>query len=173
MGNRADPRFNDADARIIRHKVRKLIGHYGWRRSDTDDLQQELAMHVATHMDRYDPDRGTRGAFVDRIVANKIANIVEHRTARKRDRRKDRQLDDVSEWDLRDQTQPEHNRDLASAVHAAIGGLPDDLRPVALLLMQMGEAEVIRQTGLSRQKVRGMKRQIEQHLREMGLGRES
>ena len=84
MGRQPDIRFIPEDAEIIRHKIRKLIGQYGFTVSDEPDLQQELAMHVSIRMAQHDPSRAARSTFVDRIVRNKIVNILEHRMAKKR-----------------------------------------------------------------------------------------
>ena len=49
---------------LIRHKVNRLIGRYGFRENDRDDLFQELALHAYIVGDRFDSSRATAGTFL-------------------------------------------------------------------------------------------------------------
>lgn len=174
MGNHADLRFTDADAEIIKHKVRKLIGRYGFNASDEPDLQQELAMHVSTRMARHDPARGARSTFVDRIVRNKIANILENRMALKRGGRK-RQLalDAVPEGVLLDGDTDAAAVDLGMDVRNAVAGLPPDLRRVATELEGNSPSEAARNLGLTRGQMRQRMDAIRRHMEEAGLAKQT
>lgn len=81
-------RYQPSDAEIIKKKARKMVGHYGYRTCDVVDLEQELALHMVQQMRLYRPGRGTRAQFVNRIAKNKLLNIIERRTAQKRDDRR-------------------------------------------------------------------------------------
>ncbi|MFH1680409.1 MAG: sigma factor [Candidatus Eisenbacteria bacterium] len=74
-------------AHHIRHKARLLVGRYGFRETDIEDLEQELTLDLLQRMPKYDPDRAQRTTFVARLVRNKIASVVEARKAGKRDYR--------------------------------------------------------------------------------------
>lgn len=170
MGNHADPRFTNADAEIIKHKVRKLIGRYGFNASDEPDLQQELAMHVSTRMARHDPARGARSTFVDRIVRNKIANILESRMALKRGgRKRPLALDAVPEGLLLDGQTDAHAVDLGMDVGSAVSALPPELREVAIRLAKHSPSEVARMLGLTRGQMRQRMEAIRVHLEGAGV----
>jgi hypothetical protein len=152
---------------LIKHKVRRLVDRHGFRRDDEQDLHQELAMHVVAGMRRHDPARASTRTFADRIITTKIASIIQHATAQKRDRRRVQAIDEVSE-----PSRPTHQAavDARLDVIQAVASLPDDLRSVATLLMEHGsEAAVIRAGRMTREMVRGRRRRIAAHLRGRGL----
>lgn len=73
--------------RIIRHKAKTLVGNYGFLEADRQDLEQELTLDVFRRLPRFDPTRAQLATFVTRLVDHRIANIIEERTAQKRDYR--------------------------------------------------------------------------------------
>lgn len=169
MGDPSDSRFTSADAEIIRFKVKKLVGHYGFTASDETDLQQELAMHVSKRMEKHDPTRGARSTFVDRIVSNKIASIIAHRVAQKRDVRKERVLDTEDGIPQVGHKRNEKRMDLKLDVAEAVARLPEDLQGLARRLMLDQKAEVGRATNLTPQQMKTAVARIAQHFREMGF----
>ena len=72
-------------ARIVRAKVRRLIGHGRFVRSDADDLQQQLALEVLEASATFDPAAGPWDAFVATVVERKAAQLLKHRKAEKRE----------------------------------------------------------------------------------------
>jgi RNA polymerase sigma factor (sigma-70 family) len=172
MGNRPPQsgEFDPAIAELIRHKVRKLIGNYGYTGSDEEDLRQELTFHVIRNMKSFDASRSSPRTFADRIVTSKIASILEHRTAAKRDKRREQPLTDEQRRVIAGSERSTDQKDLAIDVRAAMESLPADLCAIATLFMSHNEAEVVRRSGLSRQQVRTARERIAQHLRDMGLG---
>jgi hypothetical protein len=170
VGHYPDPRFTNADAEIIKHKVRKLIGHYGFNASDEPDLEQELAMHVSMRMVKYDPARGARSTFVDRIVRNKIANILEHRMAKKRGgRTRPMALDDVPEGLLLDGYADPEAIDLGLDVRNALAGLSPELQRIATLLTTNTPSKAARALGLTRGQFRQLQEAIKTYLMGEGL----
>lgn len=171
MGRPPDTRFIPEDAEIIRHKVRRLIGRYGFTTSDEPDLQQELAMHVSSHISQHDPARAARGTFVDRIVRNKIANILEHRMAKKRGgRTRPMALDHVPEGLLLDGHVRSEVIDLGLDMQDALAGLPPELQHIATLLTTNTPSEVARALGLTRGQFRQRQEAIKAYLKSHGLG---
>ena len=164
-----DPRVAD----LIRHKAKQIVGNYGFTRDDEDDLRQELAAHVIDGMRHHDPSRASSRTFADRIITSKLANIIEHATAKKRDRRKERAIDDASDSVWLDEDRSREQIDTATDVRQAMERLPEDLRQVAQLLSEHTEAEVIRRSGYSREQVRRMRREIQTLFRAMGLAPDS
>lgn len=172
MGNHADLRFTNADAEIIKHKVRKLIGRYGFNSSDEPDLQQELAMHVSSRMAQHDPARGARSTFVDRIVRNKIASILEHRMAAKRGgRKRPVSLDAVAEGVLLDGDTDAEAVDLGMDVRNAVAALPPELQRVAAELKENSPSEAARKLGLTRGQMRQRMEAIRRHMEATGLAK--
>lgn len=165
MGHDQDPRFTPSDAELIKHKVRRIVGRYGFRRSDEEDLQQELALHVFVRMAKFDPSRASRATFVDRICTNKLANLIEHQTAQRRNPGRcvgslDGALEEMVADGRDDQT--DARLDLADA----IAGLPPELQRVAICLMAHKPAEAERVLGLTREQLRHRRRLIKKHLAE-------
>ena len=173
MGNHIDPRFTDADAEIIRRKAKRLAGHCGYRTSDVEDIEQDLAMHVFQQTHRHDPERGTREKFVSKIVKNKLLNIVESRNAKKRDVRRERMLDPDKEMPQLGLKGDEGSVDVKMDIAGAMAGLPEDLRDLALRLMTDQKAEAGRAANLSPQQMKTAVARIAKHFREMGLDMES
>jgi DNA-directed RNA polymerase specialized sigma24 family protein len=169
MGARPTGDFDPQIAELIRFKVKRLIGNYGFTRSDEEDLRQELAMHVVAGMKTYDATRSSPHTYADRIVTSKIADIIDHSTAQKRDRRRQRPLDAVPEPASPPERDPLRGSDTKLDVQAAMANLPDDLRAIATLFMNSSEAEVIRKTGMGRQRVRGLRRRLARFFAAMGL----
>lgn len=170
MGRQSDTRYIPEDAEIIRHKVRKLVGRYGFTASDEPDLQQELAMHVSQHIAQHDPTRGARSTFVDRIVRHKIVNILEHRMAKKRGgRTQPMALDAVPEGLLLDGLADPEAIDLGLDVQKALAGLSPELRRIATLLTTDTPSEVARALGLTRGQFRQRQEAIRDYLNGKGL----
>jgi RNA polymerase sigma-70 factor (ECF subfamily) len=81
------PEIDDHAAAHIRYKARSLVGRYGLRDTDVEDLEQELMLDVLRRIRKFDPSRAQMATFVTRLVRNKIASLVEARKAGKRDYR--------------------------------------------------------------------------------------
>ena len=168
MGTGSAGEFDPQIAALIKHKAKRLIGRYGFRRDDREDLEQELAMHVVAGMQKYEPSRASARTYADRIISSKIASIIERATAQKRDRRRERPLqDDVV---LLARSTPA--TDLVADVRCAVAALPPDLRALVTLFENHSQAEVARRTGLSRQRVRTARTYIARHFARHGLGPE-
>jgi hypothetical protein len=152
---------------LIEGKVGKLIGRHGFRDSDLEDLQQDLALHWIPRAKRHDARRASLATYADRALNSRVIDLVRHAHALKRQGR-EWTIDDVPE-DLLAAAAQSAVHDLAIDVWAALADLTGRAREVALLLMVLPEAGVVRATGMSRQRVRGLKRRIERQLRGRGL----
>lgn len=173
MDNHTDPRFTQTDAEIIQRKVRRLVGHYGIRWNDVGDLEQELAMHVIQQSHHYRPEVGKREAFIETVTKNKILHLIECRTARKRDNRRDVPLETIGECCLLDGDASQERIDLQIDVRNAIVRMPDDLRQFALLRQQYAEREIEKILGLTRGQVRSRVQRLERFLFDAGLAPDS
>ncbi|MHB1463357.1 MAG: hypothetical protein ACYC1M_18875 [Armatimonadota bacterium] len=66
---------------LIHLKACRLIGNYGYTKSDKDDIEQELALHLRHSLPRYNPALGTLKTFVNCVLGNKIRSMIrEHVT---------------------------------------------------------------------------------------------
>ena len=75
----------DYAARLIRWKAKRLVGHYGLRHCDRDDIEQELAMFLWPRLGKFDPEKGQLKPFIDHVIKKGIATLVKHRLAQMRD----------------------------------------------------------------------------------------
>jgi DNA-directed RNA polymerase specialized sigma24 family protein len=139
---------------LIRHKADKLVGNYGFTRSDREDLKQELALQAFLAGARFDPSRGAPTSFYNRVLANKANSLARHATRMKRDRRNDVSVDEAL------LLAPDQRHDLRVDVADALDALADEDRAVAGLLATNRVAIVARQTGTTRGKVRSAKARI-------------
>jgi RNA polymerase sigma-70 factor, ECF subfamily len=168
MGALWDKCYNPADAKTIEFKVRTLIGRYGYRKSDSKDLEQRLAIRVWKAMRNFDPAKATRSTFLKTVLDNEVANIVEHDTAQKRDQRKEKPptIEDDGPPDQAEAGQLGVERRLD--VPEMIARLPANLQSMAKLLMEMTVAEASRLPGMTRGKVRQQAAEIARSFREFG-----
>jgi DNA-directed RNA polymerase specialized sigma24 family protein len=160
---------------LIRIKARELSRSPGFYRHEEEDLRQELAMHVIQRMRRHDPKRSSLHVYVARVAATKVADLSRHARARKRDRRREQTIDDrVPDrlvQSLRERGWSVERLDMQLDVREALIHLPESQREAANLLMVFRVAEVDRKLGLSRQRARTIREQIERFLIAQGLGR--
>jgi len=79
----------------IRAVVGKLIETSSVRRAEGEDVAQILRIHVAGKAAEHDPSRSSLKTFIERIVQNKIRDILDGQRAGCRDSRKEaRSLDE-------------------------------------------------------------------------------
>jgi len=69
----------------IKQQALQLIRNAGFVPEDFHDIVQDLTIHLWEQLDKFDPARGKRTTFVDRVVRNKAADILEARQAACRD----------------------------------------------------------------------------------------
>jgi DNA-directed RNA polymerase specialized sigma24 family protein len=164
----APPADIDPIAReLIRHKIRRLVGNHGFTRTDAADLAQDLALHAHVASSKYDPARGARSTFFDRLLTRKVASIVAAATAQKRDRRREGPLSDAE----RPSRDPSNRLHLKLDVRFVVNRLPRDLRDLAHRFAHHGEneSEACRALRWTRSQVRHRRALIAQHLTRAGL----
>jgi RNA polymerase sigma-70 factor (ECF subfamily) len=143
---------------LIRRKVPRLVGRFGFTRSDADDLAQELALRAHVAGLRFDAGRSGGFRFYDRVLTNKVRSVIAGARFQKRDRRRERSLNGgdpaVHGVYLADQV------DLAIDVRDALNTLTAADREVAWLLATDSVAGVARHTDATRGTIRGAKARI-------------
>lgn len=165
-----DERYQPADAEIVKRKARQISGPRGYRDCELADIEQELAMQVFQHVHRQRPDRGSRAGFVGKVAKNALLNLIERRSAKKRDDRRNIEYDDGPEGTLLDgETTPEHI-DHELDLEEVKRRMPPDLRQVLEMRMAgHSDKELESQLGLSRGKVRTLIQRLEQFGKDEGL----
>jgi RNA polymerase sigma factor (sigma-70 family) len=154
---------------LIRHKVGRLLGGGVFGLGDRDDLEQELALHWVLREGRYDPERASLATYASRTLDSRVIDLLRRARAAKRDRRREWRVDDVPEDLLAVGPADQERVDLGLDVAEALAGLAGVARDVAMILTSLSEAEAVRATGMSRQRVRTAKHEIERHLRARGV----
>lgn len=178
-------------ARMNRFKAMKLIGHYQLLPQDCADIEQELLLDQWRRWSKYDASRSNPATFLDRLIRNKIASIVERRVAQKRHYGKSRPLleaesdgkstcraEESSHADLFGQTyNPGTDRQermrrmhLIADVARVVAALPPPLKDLALLLRaEMNIAQCARRLKLSRSRAHTLVEEIRMRFNNAGL----
>lgn len=167
MENHSPAEFDPELAALIRRKVPRLVGHHGFTSSDVQDLEQELYLQTFEAMKRYDPTRGSREAYRERIVHSKILTIIEGNSAQKREWRRHRHLGD-SDAAVADH-RTSQDSDAATELREALRGLDPELQGWATVFANFKEAEIIQLTGLTRGQVREKRRRMAGEITRLGL----
>jgi RNA polymerase sigma factor (sigma-70 family) len=69
---------------VIRTEVKKLRERGIIRRADAEDVASELMAQLLEVWDRFDPERGSREAFVNQVVSTRLLSLLRERRAQKR-----------------------------------------------------------------------------------------
>ena len=77
--------FDDYELTVIRIKSRNLIGKAGFLPDDLEDIRQEIILDLLQRLPKYDPSKSSRHTFINDLVDNKIANLIEEKNAALRD----------------------------------------------------------------------------------------
>ena len=170
---------------IISHRLRKLARRMRLAELGRQDLEQDLLCDVLERLPRFDPSRGTLGTFIARVVERRIATIVRHRQAPKRDHRRngpslnDEVIDETGCLVERAETidcmtnrpgrSDEEHCELSLDVQAVVEKLPADLRELCLRLRSESVAEIVRTTGMPRTTVYDAIHRIRQHFKAAGM----
>jgi RNA polymerase sigma-70 factor (ECF subfamily) len=160
--------------KFIQIKARQLIGKWGIRNDDLDDIKQDFRHDLFRRLPKYNAKKAKLTTFIQRVVEHKIANIL-------RDRRSDKsvanrrclsldstvQTDDSSGREIilgdcvsHDQFQlfcrgktrsRQEERELVADVRQVVGTLPENLRAACELLLEgMSISETARRVGIKR-----------------------
>ena len=151
--------------------VSRLIGKYGFTKSDLADLEQEVALHILKWMPHHDPEKSTRKTYLKRLIDCKMINIVRHREIRMRFGNAEVLSTEVAqEAEDNPKSEPNHEMvpdadryeigigrrnmtrqkqtELRLDVETILSKLPPHLREACFKLMQQDKSEVAREMGL-------------------------
>ncbi len=173
MRELTDERFSPADDKIIKAKAWKLAGHYGYGTSDVDDIRQDIRCRWIEQSHRHDPTRGSRATFVNTVADNHMANLIEKKTAQRRDNRGDIPIGDADDRALIDGWTDAKQVELQVDLREAMSRLSPELQEIAVRNVNEGEEEIAEAMGLTRAAVRHRLKIIRRHLTEWGFGPDS
>lgn len=166
---------------LIRVKTRQLSRKPGFRRSDEDDLVQELTIALIEKSHLFDPTRGAASTFADRVIRTKVAMLLRDRSRLKRAAGLRAQSlesgvshsDNTSLWDSLTSNANEweavEQGDLKVAIARAIESLPADLQEISRRLKTDAVSAVARDMGISRRQIRNAIERIRKHFESKGL----
>lgn len=69
---------------LIRVKARQIVRRPGFSSSDSDDVEQDLFLHLLNQIQQFDPSRGSFNTFISRVVDSAVAMLVRERGRNKR-----------------------------------------------------------------------------------------
>jgi len=171
--------------RLISWKAKQLVGKAGFTESDREDIEQELTLDLLERLPNYDPSRASKHTFIARVVAHKIARLIERRTAAKRDH--SRAVVSLSELvgleevhlEPRAATVEEggtgayrsraKSRDLAFDLAELLQNLPEELRTLCERLKTQSVSDVCRETGVPRSTIYEWMKRLRGSFSERGL----
>lgn len=184
--------LNEYARTLIRVKARQLVRRPGFSRSDQDDIEQDLFLHVLNKVHQFDPTRSSLNTFVDRVVNSAAAMLVRERGRNKRSPREGieiRSLEmkieqpegppvpvwaSISIADVQRRTGGASLSDaelyeLVEGVTSAIAGLPPERQQVCRSLSERNRSETERELRLSRRSMKSAMDRIRHHFTRAGL----
>ncbi len=181
--------FDDLAMKLIKERVKQMIGRNGFTPSDREDLKQEFALHLLECLRRLKEPPQDRQGFFRRVISRYAISLIRRREAQKRDHRRvsslsKRVVDCDGQRVEMARTIPEdhtHTRlgiaprsrledvELAHDVAAVLAKLPPDLRDLCERLKHHSITEVAHQLGVPRTTLHDALGRLRQHFEEAGL----
>jgi RNA polymerase sigma-70 factor (ECF subfamily) len=163
--------------RYARQKAKELVGHFGFTKSDRDDIEQELLLDLLERSANFDPQRAEPRAFITLVVQRKISTLIRRRLAEKR--RFDQvasSLDDEAAEEVMTRFRTgEPTRidqdfvDLQTDVESVLERLPPDLRELCEHLKSKTLSEISRELGIPRSTLAGRVKKLRRRFEDAGL----
>lgn len=135
---------------------------------DVEDIEQEIFLDLIKRLKKFDPGKCPWHIFRKTLIKNKVATIIEHHTAKKRDARTTYPIErrDI----LRLVKEPKHEMRLS--VQKAFKALSNpDIKRTALQLADHKVSEVTRLDKTTRFKVYTQREKLKEHFEAHGLER--
>jgi len=163
--------LDDRTIGFIRWKAHRLCGHGVFAGQDAQDLKQELFLECWRKSTQFDPAKSGSRTFLQKVINNRICNLVEAQSAERRDYRScqcslndavalDKSGpfefgDSVSDADYatrmgRGSLSAHERTELQIDVDKVIATLPRELAAIATLLKSSSLVETARQLHISR-----------------------
>lgn len=182
--------LTDYATTLIRVKARQLCRRTDFSSSEHDDITQELWLRLLTKAHYFDPQRGSLGTFVDRVVCSHVRTILRGRRRQSRlpwsgaislertivevDGIPTPAYQTISEADLHRRigtvfTCGAARQEEAAALAHALRSMPARLRDVCQHLREGTISSAARALGTSRRQVRSAKRAVRRYFQRAGL----
>lgn len=182
--------LDDYAVNLIRYKTRRLIGQAGYTRSDQEDIEQDLSLHLRQQLPKHNPRKGTLKTFISTVLDNKIRTMVAARLTSQFDfRQHDYSLDETIEIETGDRvsrgeamdaeeylmTTGRINRrafdtlEMRIDVQCVVSLLPADLQNLCARLQEHTIVDIALEDGVSRHKIDELRRRIAFLFLEHGL----
>ena len=175
--------------RIVRRKVKQLIGRVGFTQQDREDLEHEMILRLLQALPSFDAEKAHRNVFITTVLERYTANILRNKRAEKRNCRHTGSLHEMidigeeaevelaqlvsqRELDARRGCHPRSNEELALLAQDLadrIAKLPQELRALAERLKTQSISGVARDLDLPRTTLRARTRHIGQQFQKAGL----
>lgn len=177
---------------LIRVKARQIVRRPGFSSSDTDDVEQDLFVHLLNQIQQFDPSRGSLNTFIARVVDSAVAMLVRERGRNKRApatgviQSLEVMVDQtdgppaplgatLSEDDANRRTSVDAKShidlfELADDITHLIDALPPELQAVCRARMDRNRKETERDLDLSRRNYDAAIEQIREHFAQGGFG---
>lgn len=170
--------FSEYASKLIRRKAKQLERSGGGLAEESADLEQDLALRLLRAQSKFDPTRASARTFEARVVANKVASIVDARCAAKRDGGS-RQTggssadDEMEVFDASDMMAAERERqrrgDLRIDLEHAMAMLPAKHRDICERLKEGSVTDVAASMGIPRTTLYGMVEEVRAHFERAGV----
>lgn len=181
--------FDDLAMKLIKERVKQMIGRNGFTPSDREDLEQEFALHLLKRLRELKEPPQDRQGFLRRVISRYAISLIRRGEAQKRDHRRVSSLSarvvdcDGQRVEMARTIPEDHVRsrlgvapssrlddlELAHDVAAVLAKLPPDLRDLCERLKDYSVAEVARQLGVPRRTLRDTISRLRRHFEEAGL----
>ncbi len=189
-----DDVVNEYAQTLIRVKAKQVVRQPGFSRSDQEDIEQDLLVHLLSQAEHFDPERGSINTFVARVVDTGVAMLVRDRNRLKRRPEEGIAVESleakveqpsgapaplwatVSHEDLQRRTGTKKLSDvelyeLAEGVAQVTETMPPELQQVCRSLLTRNRTETERALKLTRRRFDALVAQIRQHCAEAGLAK--
>jgi DNA-directed RNA polymerase specialized sigma24 family protein len=148
----------DWSRKIIRQRLRPLVGLFGLTWDDLPDLEQDIMLRIFKNIGTYNSEQGSMETFILRIIECKIKDVINHRQAARRDWRQCRDslneiiMTDVGPMERLELLQYDNDTgcDLAADIASVVEQLPPDLKELCIILKHYSPSEAIHEYGRSR-----------------------
>jgi RNA polymerase sigma factor (sigma-70 family) len=177
-------------ARLIRMKAAQLCRRTDFSRSDFQDLEQSMRMHLLEQGHHFDPQRGTVEAFITKAVQTAVCMQLRHRSRFKRKGKNQVYSLEQTMVECEGEEMPlgetllesdgarrhglDHCSDLEridrdDAVQQALAALSPAQRELIAHAAEHGVSSAARKFGLSRRQVENTLRNLRGHFQNFGL----
>jgi RNA polymerase sigma-70 factor (ECF subfamily) len=166
--------FDRTVADYIRIKAEELVGTGPFPKDDKEDIQQEFALEIIKQTEKYDSFKAKKYTFIQRVIENKIANMLKYKKALCRSNVVYFSLNNNTEKIL-DQPESLHSNNairsyaIKNDLEEAIASLPKELRNICCFLKSLNVSETARKTGLPRSTVSNRIKRIKKLFQEKNL----